>query len=60
MSNSRAQVQLFIGGRPSETFYIPSDRAGTIWTVFQLDGLTMNAFQASAFDSGGSADAAFY
>lgn len=38
LSNSGAQVQIFQGDSLVQTFSIPTNQVGTLWTVFELDG----------------------
>jgi Carboxypeptidase regulatory-like domain len=40
LSNSGAQVRVFIGGGQPLTFNVPPGMPGTVWTVFELDGQT--------------------
>lgn len=50
MSFSRAVVQLFIGGGDYRTFTIPSGRAGTLWTVFEVSGDDGEVYDVGTFD----------
>jgi uncharacterized protein YfaP (DUF2135 family)/pimeloyl-ACP methyl ester carboxylesterase len=41
LSNSGAQVKVFVGTSTTPTtFNVPPSRPGTLWTVFEMDGLT--------------------
>lgn len=40
MSNSGAYVQLYMGDRLYATYYIPVNKAGTVWHVFDIDAST--------------------
>ena len=49
LSNSGAQVRVFIEGSEPLTFNIPPDMPGTVWTVFELDGATGTITPINAF-----------
>jgi hypothetical protein len=49
MSFSRAKVQLFVGPTTFQSFDIPSGPAGTVWTVFDLDGETGDVYIVNEF-----------
>jgi hypothetical protein len=41
LSNSGAQVQVYKGSYLLETFTIPTNQIGNLWTVFEMDGNTI-------------------
>jgi hypothetical protein len=61
LSASKSKVQLFAGAEQVETFYVPTGRAGTTWTVFELDGDTLRPYLVSRFGEAESpTDPLFY
>lgn len=61
LSYSRSKVQLFAGSRAIETWYIPTGRAGTIWTAFEIDGDTLEPYTVSQYGAAESpTDPQFY
>ena len=61
LSASACKVQLFAGSAQVDTFYVPTGRAGTTWTVFELDGDTLRPFLISRFgDASDVSDPLFY
>jgi hypothetical protein len=41
LSNSGAQVKVYQGNNLVATFNVPTGQAGTVWTVFELNGSTI-------------------
>lgn len=41
MSNSNATVKVYNGTRLVQTFYVPTNTVGTLWTVFELENNTI-------------------
>ena len=41
LSNSGAQVKVYQGNTLVATFNVPTNQAGTVWTVFELNGSTI-------------------
>ena len=41
LSNSGAQVQVYKGSYLLETFNVPTNQTGNLWTVFEMDGNTI-------------------
>jgi hypothetical protein len=41
LSNSTAQVSVYIGNNLTATYSVPASQPGTVWTVFQLSGGTL-------------------
>lgn len=46
LSNSGAQVQVYKGSFLLETFHIPTNQIGNLWTVFEMDGNTITLVNA--------------
>lgn len=42
LSNSGATVQVYLGNSLAATYNVPTNQAGTVWTVFELNGTTLN------------------
>ncbi len=38
LSNSTAQVKVYVGNTLAATYNVPTNQTGTVWTVFQLSG----------------------
>ena len=51
LSNSGAQVRVEKGENLIETFYVPSNQEGTLWTVFEIDGVTMIPINEMSYES---------
>jgi hypothetical protein len=41
LSNSSAQVRVYLGNTLAATYNVPASQTGTVWTVFQLNGSTL-------------------
>jgi hypothetical protein len=41
LSNSGATVQVYLGNSLAATYNVPTNQAGTVWTVFELNGTTL-------------------
>ncbi len=51
LSNSGAQVKVYQGDRLVRTFNVPTNRGGTLWTVFELDGTTITPINSMSYES---------
>lgn len=49
LANSGARVQVYRSGGLIAEFTVPTDREGTLWTVFALDGDTVTPINAMSF-----------
>ncbi len=49
LSASKCKVQLFAGAAQVETYYVPTGRVGTAWTVFEIDGDSLRPYMISRF-----------
>lgn len=51
LSNSNAQVALYFGENEAARFNVPSNREGTLWTVFELDGQEIRPVNEMTYES---------
>ncbi len=51
LSNSDARVRVFKGSDLIETFYVPANTEGTLWTVFELEGDNIMPVNAMSYES---------
>ncbi len=51
LANSGARVDLYITGQPVRSFFVPRS-AGTLWTVFELNGTTVTPINTMTFNDG--------
>jgi hypothetical protein len=51
LSNSGAQVRVYRGSNLVETFNVPSNQEGTLWTVFELSGDTITPINTMSYES---------
>jgi len=54
LSNSEAQVRIYKGSGLLETFNVPTNKGGTLWTVFEMNGTTITQKQILSYQSSGS------
>ncbi len=54
LSNSGAQVKVYRAGQTTLTFNVPSNRVGTLWTVFEMNGTTITPVNTMTSPTGGS------
>jgi hypothetical protein len=54
LTNSGAQVRVYRGSNLIATFNVPSNQAGTLWTVFELNGNTITPVNSLTFLSSSS------
>ena len=50
LANSRATVRVYLGSVLLQTFHVPG-RAGTLWTVFELDGTTITTVNTMSYQA---------
>jgi len=50
LSQSGAQVRVYSGSNLLAKFDVPSNQAGTLWTVFELDGTTLTPVNTMGFE----------
>ena len=55
MSLSGAKVTVYVNGVYRDTFNVPTNVGGTIWTVFELNGNTITPINTMAYESDPSA-----
>jgi hypothetical protein len=51
LSNSGAQVRVYRGSNLVETFNVPSNQEGTLWTVFELSGDAITPINTMSYES---------
>ncbi len=51
LSNSTARVRVYFGSNLVQTFNVPSNTPGTLWTVFELEGSNITPINSMAFES---------
>lgn len=51
LSQSNAQVRLYKGNQLLNTFNVPNNQPGTLWTVFELVGSTVHPINTMSFES---------
>ena len=54
LSNSGAQVRIYKGSGLLETFNVPTNMGGTLWTVFEMNGTNIVQKQVLSYESSGS------
>ena len=54
LAGSGARVELYIGGTLVQTFFVPN-QAGTLWTVFELNGTRVTPINAMSYESNSDA-----
>jgi len=51
LSNSGAQVRVYRGSNLVATFNVPANQGGTLWTVFEMSGNTINPINTMSYES---------
>lgn len=50
LSNSGARVQVYLGSNPPVTYDVPTNQAGRVWSVFELNGTTLTTINTISPD----------
>lgn len=53
MSNSGAQVRVYFGSTLTNTFSVPANTGGTLWTVFQINGTVVTPINTMTYANAG-------